>query len=40
MGTCISLLLGWKHVKRIPRLTSTIETDWMIAKTKERKMNK
>jgi hypothetical protein len=40
MGTCVSLLLGWKHVKRIPRLTSTIETDWTIARQrKEKRIN-
>jgi hypothetical protein len=36
MGTCVSLLLGWKYVKRISRTTSTIETDWTITK-KQRK---
>jgi hypothetical protein len=40
MGTCVSLLLGWKHVKRISRLTSTIETDWMITRQrKEERIN-
>jgi hypothetical protein len=34
MGTCVSLLLGWKYVERISRTTSTIETDWSI-KNKE-----
>jgi hypothetical protein len=40
MGTCISLLLGWKYVERIPRTTSTIETDWTITgQRKEEKIN-
>jgi hypothetical protein len=40
MGTGVSLLLGWKYVERIPRTTLTIETDWTITKTKERRKNK
>jgi hypothetical protein len=32
MGTCISLLLGWKHVERIPRSKSIIETNWTITR--------
>jgi hypothetical protein len=40
MGTCVSLLLGWKYVERISRTTSTIETNWTITKTKERRKNK
>jgi hypothetical protein len=37
MGTCVSLLLRWKHAKRIPRSTSTIETDWTIARQRKEK---
>jgi hypothetical protein len=40
MGTCVSLLLGWKYIERISTTTSTIETDWTITKTKERRKNK
>jgi hypothetical protein len=32
MGTCISLLFGWKYVERT---TSTIVTDWTITKQKK-----
>jgi hypothetical protein len=40
MGTCVSLLLGWKYVERIPRTTSTIGTDWMITRQrKEERIN-
>jgi hypothetical protein len=35
MGTCVILLLRWKHAKRIPRSTSTIETDWTIARQRK-----
>jgi hypothetical protein len=37
MGTCICLLHGWGHVKRIPRSTSTIETDWTITRQRKEK---
>jgi hypothetical protein len=30
LGTCISLLYQWRHAKKISRLTSTIEANWMI----------
>jgi hypothetical protein len=40
MGTCVSLLLGWKYVEGIPRTTSTIETDWTITRQrKEERIN-
>jgi hypothetical protein len=32
MRTCVSLLLGWKYVKR---MTSTIETNWTITRQKK-----
>jgi hypothetical protein len=37
MGTCVSLHLGWKYVERISRSTSTIKTDWMIARQRKKK---
>jgi hypothetical protein len=37
MGTCISLLLRWKHVEGISRSTSTIETDWTITRQRKKK---
>jgi hypothetical protein len=37
MGTCVSLFIRWKYAERIPRSTSTIETDWTIARQRKKK---